>query len=612
MKIILEIIKYFIFICLVGSVISVFCSEIYTLIYPLVPVEQAEKLEASYFGRFIQKEDQTILVSIGILLFMLSLFVVSFAFFPRYPFFSKFVIGCGMIVGLMLFVWLIDNQTVTYVLYAVFPVLSVFILAGKIKPLWRQPKGQRYAKSKAAQDSGFAFPTEKGIVHVANPYRGIYIQGGAGSGKSETLFKAILRQSAEKGYTGLLYDFKSPELSKIALNAYKNTDIPTYHVDFKNPGQSHRVNPIDPRYLEKTAYALEYSQILINNLIPESTKNMDFWAGNARMILAGLIWYLRTHYPAYCTLAHVVSVFLHCPVNSMIERIIKEDSEAGGLIAGLRESIERGAERQTAGILTTLQNGLTQLHTPDIFYLLSGNDFSLQLNNPQHPAFLCIGNDSTLYQTYAPAIALITGVALRQMNRSGQLPSVVAIDEAASLTLPNFEQIPATGRSNKIATVFGVQDYSQIAERYGAEKAQVILSNLGTQFYGRTVNARSAEMIKNLFSREDRTYKSRSTGGGTSGKFVHLSSNTNKGTTDSIQERDRVKVSDIISLRPGQFYGINSEGQPSEFLRTTFLLPAVSDSFRYEREHTALISQNEMKRHFDRIITESKTLFPSR
>ena len=91
---------------------------------------------------------------------------------------------------------------------------------------------------------------------------------------------------------------------------------------------------------------------------------------------------------------------------------------------------------------------------------------------------------------------------MRQMNKPNQQKSVVLLDEAPTIYIPNIEQIPATARSNKIATIFGVQDFSQLVDNYGQDKAQIILANLGNQFFGRVTNGKTAEMVKNLFKKK--------------------------------------------------------------------------------------------------------------
>ncbi|UCA62266.1 TraG/TraD/VirD4 family protein (plasmid) [Chryseobacterium rhizoplanae] len=257
-----------------------------------------------------------------------------------------------------------------------------------------------------------------------------------------------------------------------------------------------------------------------------------------------------------------------------------------------------------SGILSTIQTAVAPLNAKDVFWILSKNEVDLNLNSPENPAFLCLGNDSTLPQVYAPIISLIISVGMRQMNRPGQQKSVVLLDEAPTIYIPNIEQIPATARSNKIATIFGVQDFSQLVDNYGEDKAQIIISNLGNQFFGRVTNGRTAEMVKTLFSKEDCTFISANTGSGTSGALIHTQSNASSGKSENIQERDRVKVSDLINLNPGEFYGIIAEGKPKEFLKTQFLEdfadPIQSDKIP--------VTDKEMQDNYFRIIEEAKAL----
>jgi len=451
----------------------------------------------------------------------------------------------------------------------------------------------------------FFFQTKSGFILVDNPFRGILVSGGAGSGKSLSIFEPIIRQIAEKGYTGILYDFKSPELTHKLLESYriKSPNIETYFVDFKEPNISNRLNPIAAKYLLKSAFALEYATTLINNLLPQTIKERDFFSDNARMVLAGVIWYLRNKHPNFCSLPHVISLLLHNDIDKLINQI-SEDYEAGGMVASLKQAIDRGAEKQAAAVASTLQNAVSQLNTPEIFYILSGNDFDLHLNDSENPKFLCIGNDSTLSQTYAPVISLIISVAVRQMNVPNKEKSIILLDEAPTIYIPNIEQIPATGRSNKIATVFGIQDYSQLVDKYGQEKAQVILSNLGNQFYGRTVNEKSAEMIVKLFGKYDKTYKTNSEGSGSSGEFVHLSSNNNKSINESIQEREKIKLSEIINLETGQFCGLIAEGKPREFIRSQFIASETKSDYQIRSR----VSNNKMILNYNKIVNESKQI----
>ena len=464
-------------------------------------------------------------------------------------------------------------------------------------------KTKNFAKKEEQSAEGFQFKTKSGIINLENPFRGIYIQGGAGSGKSASIFEPIIKQISAQKYTGILYDFKSPELTDKVRSSYLNSDINFRNVDFKNPYQSDRINPIAPHYLTKSVIAIEYSQALVNNLIPESIKKADFWSNNTKMIIAGVIWWLKEEHPKYCTLPHVISLLLHTDIKLLLLKI-SQNYEAGGMVATLRQSLENEAQNQVAGILSTIQTALSSLNTKDVFWVLSQNDVDLDLNNPENPTFLCLGNDSTLPQVYAPIISLIISVGVRQMNRPNRLKSVVLLDEAPTIYIPNIEQIPATARSNKIATIFGVQDFSQLVDNYGQDKAQIIISNLGNQFFGRVTNGRTAEMVKNLFSKEDRVFVNKNTGTGTSGTIIHTQSNDSTGRSETIQERDRVKVSDLINLGPGEFYGFIAEGKPKEFLNTHF----IQDLQNGVENDKLEVSNKEMSENYFRIIEEAKSL----
>lgn len=491
------------------------------------------------------------------------------------------------------------------VILGTFPLfIAIFLISKDIYKAKKTPKEPLIKQfSKKEDKDSLNFKTSAGVINLANPFRGIYIQGGAGSGKSASIFEPIIKQIAEQEYTGILYDFKSPELTEKVRASYLDSIVEFRNIDFKNAHQSDRINPISPNYLSKSVIALEYSQTLVNNLIPESIKKADFWSNTTKMILSGVIWWLKEEHPKYCTIPHAISLLLHTDTKTLLEEVSK-NYEAGGMVATLRQSFEKEAGNQTAGILSTIQTAIAQLNSKDVFWILSGNDVDLNLNNPQKPTFLCLGNDSTLPQVYAPVISLIISVAMRQMNKPNQQKSVVLLDEAPTIYIPNIEQIPATARSNKIATIFGVQDFSQLADNYGQDKAQIILANLGNQFFGRVTNGKTAEMVQKIFSKEDRTFINKNTGTGTGGTIVHTQSNQSRGKSETIQERDRVKVSDLINLDPGEFYGIIAEGKPKEFLKTQFL----EDLVKGKANEKTSISDSEMSENYFRIIEESKNL----
>ena len=448
----------------------------------------------------------------------------------------------------------------------------VFIVINAIKiykHLRAKKKKKTNKKIKQNNPDSIYLDSDKGVIEIENPYRGMLIEGGAGSGKSRSLFYPIIKQFITNDFSGILYDFKSPELSEFAYSFYKeNSNVKFAFLNFKNISNSVRVNPLAPKYLTKQAIAFEMATILINNLLPESIKKKDYWTRSSISVIAGAVWYLRNNHPQCCTLPHLIAMILSFPSSSLIE-MLSADIETAGMIASLKEAHEMNAEKQIAGVIGTIKNAFAQLNIPEIFYLLSDDEIDLDLNNKTHPTFLAIGNDSTLANTYAPVISLVIGVCVRQLNQPDKHRSALILDEAPTLFIPDFEQIPATARSNKVATVFGLQNYSQMVDKYGADKAQVLISNLGNQFYGRTVNEKSADMIVKLFGKHDVTYNSTSkSSGASSGGFLSgsFSENNSSSVSQSIQQRERVKVSEIINLSAGKFYGTIAEGNMKELI----------------------------------------------
>ena len=494
-------------------------------------------------------------------------------------------------------------------IFTVAPVVGVialiFIITNTIKiskKFRKKNKNEEVKEISRNNIDSIYLESDKGTIEIANPYRGIIIQGGAGSGKSRSLFYPIIKQFIENDFSGILYDFKSPELSEFAYSFYSEKNkINFASLNFKSSANSVRLNPLSPKYLNKQAIAFEMATVLVNNLLPESIKKKDYWTRSSISVIAGAIWYLRNNYPQLCSLPHLIAMILSFPSVQLIEKL-SSDIETAGMISSLKEAYEMKAEKQIAGVVGTIKNALAQLNIPEIFYLLSEDQINLELNNKDNPTFLVIGNDSTLSSTYAPIISLVISVCVRQMNQPGKHRSAIILDEAPTLFIPDFEQIPATARSNRVATVYGLQDYSQMVDKYGADKAQVMISNLGNQFFGRTVNEKTADMVVKLFGKHDVTYNSTSTssgassGGLLSGRF---SENNSTSVSQSVQQRERVKVSEIINLSAGKFYGTIAEGNVKELIGVQ--LKQVPDQKREFMTNDNSISLNE---NFKKIYSE--------
>ncbi|GAA4273743.1 type IV secretory system conjugative DNA transfer family protein [Aquimarina gracilis] len=476
--------------------------------------------------------------------------------------------------------------------------------------IYKKRKSQESEKKKndtvnKDMSNAFVFNTNKGDLILSNPFRGIYIQGGSGAGKSKSFMFPMIAQCAQKRYAGILYDLKD-DLWGYAFHHYQSCEnITPYLINFKDATRSIRVNPLNPDLMKKSAYAHEYAQTLMYNLSPASIKNESYFMMDAKSVLTGLIWYLKLEHPKFCTLPHIVSLILNNDITPILD-VVAQNDETAGMVASVRQALKNDAAKQVAGVISTLQANLSKLNTPDLFWILSGNDIDLDINDPEDPKFISIVNESTLSQTYAPVISLIISVASKQMNQPNKHKSIIILDEAPTLYIKGFEEIPATARSNKVATVYSAQDIHQLYDKYGHEKAQVMISNLGNQFYGRVVNKNSAKVVSELFGKADKKYATVSRGNSyKSGLLMDHGNSSSNNISESFQERDRVKVTDVMNLQPGEFYGVIAEGNKKEILKAKFAGDHNTDvDYQFQLRTTERLN----KENYHNIIAESRSI----
>ncbi|MEO0331788.1 MAG: type IV secretory system conjugative DNA transfer family protein, partial [Bacteroidota bacterium] len=429
------------------------------------------------------------------------------------------------------------------------PVMIKVFRRGGVTP---QEQSER---SKVNTQDSIVIRTKKGYLNVVNPYRGTLVMGSSGSGKSESIGNTFLQQLVHKGFAGIVYDFKFPVLAGVlntALHRYGNAqNLRYYIVNFQDLSRSHRCNPLSPENIPTLSHAEEYAQAIVSNLDPHTFKQRDFFASSAQAWLTALIWFFRAEHPQHCTLPHVINTALY-PGYTHVISMLEANPQSADLIRSIATAIRNKAEKQLAGVIASLQMMVTRLNSPEIAWVLSGDDFNLNINNPSEPKLLCLGSDPGLVDTFSPIISLIITVALKQMNQPGKQKSFVLLDEAPTLYIPRFEMIPATARSNRVASVYMVQDLSQMVDRYGKDKAEVILSNLSNQFYGKASSVETARRVSEMIGREEQSIRNYSQGISKANKG---SRNISYNISISQQERLLVKPQEVMQLNPGEFIG---------------------------------------------------------
>lgn len=253
--------------------------------------------------------------------------------------------------------------------------LVVFFVLLCCLVLWRiVPKGyfrKKQPDTAAAPSWAVTIPTHEGAVIVGNPFRGIFIAGAAGSGKSESVAVPLLLEFIRKGFAGIVYDFKFPALDN-DITAFINatgSDLRHFCLNFSDPYRTDFVNPIKPEYVPNTSYAREYAVSIVANLTKESIKNPDFWSRSATDVLTACIWYLREEHPEICDIPHVLAMVGSngtALLNTLQKNIITEQ-----MVRSVYDALQRGADNQVSGVLGTLQGAVAQINTPEMMWVFS-------------------------------------------------------------------------------------------------------------------------------------------------------------------------------------------------------------------------------------------------
>ena len=333
----------------------------------------------------------------------------------------------------------------------------------------------------------------KGWINVVNPFRASIVLGTPGSGKSYAVVNNFIKQMIEKGYSLYLYDFKYPDLSTIAYNHLANHKggykIPPkfYVINFDDPERSHRCNPIHPDFMSDIADAYESAYTIMMNLNRTwIQKQGDFFVESPIVLFAAIIWYLRIYENGkYCTFPHAIE-FL-CRRYEDIFPILTSYPELENYLSPFMDAWQGGAAEQLAGQIASAKIPLSRMISPQLYWIMTGNDFTLDINNSKEPKILCVGNNPDRQNIYGAALGLYNSRIVKLINKKGMLKSGVIIDELPTIYFKGLDNLIATARSNKVAVCLGFQDFSQLKRDYGDKEAAVVMNTVGNIFSGQVV-----------------------------------------------------------------------------------------------------------------------------
>ncbi|MGH2566194.1 MAG: YWFCY domain-containing protein, partial [Ginsengibacter sp.] len=253
--------------------------------------------------------------------------------------------------------------------------------------------------------------TRKSWINIINPFRGVLIMGSPGSGKSYFVIQHIIKQHIQKGFSMFVYDFKFDDLTKIAYNQFlqhKNKYKVTpefYVINFDDLNRSHRCNPLDASTMHDITDAAESSRTIMLGLNQAwIKKGGDFFVESPINFVTALIWFLCNYKKGkYCTLAHVIEL---AQVNyDKLFSILRAEPEIEVLINPFVTAYLNEAKEQLEGQIASAKISLSKLSSPQLYYILSGNDFSLDINNPAKPKIVCMGNNPQKTLTYGAVLS---------------------------------------------------------------------------------------------------------------------------------------------------------------------------------------------------------------
>lgn len=419
-----------------------------------------------------------------------------------------------------------------------------------------------------------------GWINVVNPFRASIVLGTPGSGKSYAIVNNYIKQHIEKGFAMYIYDFKFDDLSTIAYNhLLKHKDKykvqPKFYViNFDDPRRSHRCNPLSPAFMTDISDAYEASYTIMLNLNRSwILKQGDFFVESPIILLASIIWFLKIYEDGkYCTFPHAIELLNK--KNADVFTILTSYPELENYLSAFMDAGQGGAQDQLQGQIASAKIPLSRMISPQLYWVMTGDDFSLDINNPQEPKILCIGNNPDRQNIYSSALGLYNSRIVKLINKKGQLKSSVLIDELPTIYFRGLDNLIATARSNKVSVCLGFQDYSQLTRDYGDKESKVIQNTVGNIFSGQVLG----ETAKNLSERFGKVLQKR--------QSITINRN-DKSTSISTQMDSLIPASKISMLTQGMFVGAVADNFDERIEQKIFHAEIVVDNDKVASETKA-------------------------
>jgi len=431
--------------------------------------------------------------------------------------------------------------------------------------------------------------TRKSWINIINPFRSVLVIGSPGSGKSWFVIQHVIKQHLEKGFTMMVYDFKYDDLTKIAYNSFlKNQNAfkvkpKFYLINFDDLSRSHRCNPLDPATMFDITDATESSRSILLGLNREwITQQGDFFVESPINFVTAIIWFLKKYQNGrFCTLPHAIEL-MQVDYEKLFPVLLTQ-KEIEVLINPFISAYQNMAMDQLEGQIASAKIGMARLSSPQLYWVLGTNDFTLDINNPSEPKILCLANNPQKQQIFGAVLSLYINRLIKLVNRKNQEKCSLVFDELPTVFLNGIDSLIATARSNKVATCLGMQDFSQLRKDYGGDQAAVIMNIVGNIISGQ-VMGETAKFLAERF-----------------GKIVQVKESISMSRNDTSVSKSgqldfAIPASKIAGLSSGEFVGMVADDPHQKIKLKTFHNEILNDQDALKNE----------ERHFKAIPIRSR------
>lgn len=417
-------------------------------------------------------------------------------------------------------------------------------------------------------------------INIINPFRATLIIGSPGAGKSYFVIRHFIRQHIEKGFTLFLYDFKFDDLTKIAYNtllknkkAYKKP-VGFYVINFDDLSLTHRCNPLEPHGMSDITDAAEAARTILLGLNRDWIKKQgEFFTESAINFVTAVMWFLRKYQDGkFCTLPHLIEL-MQVDYNSLFP-VLGTEAEIEVLINPFVSAYMNRALEQLEGQIASAKIAMARLSSPQLYYVLTGNDFSLDVNDADRPKIICAGNNPLKVQTYGAVLSLYISRVSKLVTRKGMEKCGIICDEFPTIYWNGIENLIAVARSYKVATTLAIQDYSQLKKDYSREQAEVVMNICGNMISGQAVGD-TAKLISERI-----------------GKIVQERESVSINRQDTSISRSTqldyaVPSSKIANLSSGEFVGMVADNPMEKIKYKAFHCEVLNDHAAIKAEEAA-------------------------